>query len=80
MNRGLATGAIAPSCRPAPRSYRPSLWGRFIALQVHRLLVEDLPGELMWLLEDQPAVLGVGVIAEIRDLVSEAQAVGIDHG
>src|SRR4029079_6507164 len=51
----------------------------FVALQVLHLLVEDLPGELPGLLEDDAAVFRIGVIAEIGTLVEEALAGGIDH-
>ena len=46
-------------------------------LRLH-LAVEDLPGELPGLLQDHAAVLGVGVVAEIRALVDEALALGVD--
>src|SRR6516165_688918 len=50
-----------------------------VPLQMHGLLVEDLPSELVRLLEDQAAVFSIGVVAEIGPLVAEAHAVGIDH-
>ncbi len=43
------------------------------------MLVENLPGELARLLEDDAAVFGVGVVAEVGALVDEAPAVRIDH-
>ena len=46
---------------------------------MHDLLVEDLPGELLRLVEDHSAVFGIGVVAEVGALVDETLAVGIDH-
>ena len=51
----------------------------FVAQQSEYLLVEDLPGELTGLHEDDAAVFRVGVIAEVRALVDETFAIGIDH-
>src|SRR5262249_10828353 len=51
----------------------------FVALQVLHLLVEDLPGGLARLLQNYPAGLRVGVIAEVGALVDEALAGGVDH-
>ena len=42
--------------------------------QMLHLLVENLPGELARLLENDAAIFGVGVVAEIRALVDEALA------
>ena len=50
-----------------------------VPLQVDDLLVEDLPGELMRLVEDFAAVFGIGVIAKIGSFVAEPHAVRIDH-
>ena len=50
-----------------------------VAQEVQDLAVEDLPGELVRLLEDHAAVLGVGVVAEVGALVDEALARGVDH-
>ena len=41
--------------------------------------IEDLPGELPRLLQDHPAVFGVGVVAEIRALVDEAPPGRVHH-
>src|SRR6185295_4009619 len=49
-----------------------------VAQLLLHLAVEDLPGELLRLLQDHAAVLGVRVVAEIRALVDEALAVGVD--
>src|SRR4029077_11971989 len=51
----------------------------FVALQVLHLLVEDLPGKLARLLENDTAVLRVGIVAEIGAFVDEALAGGVDH-
>ena len=50
-----------------------------VALQMHDLLVEDLPRKLVRLLQYQPAVFGIGVVAEIGALVAEPLASGVDH-
>src|SRR5258707_11593625 len=42
------------------------------------LAVEDLPGELPRLIQNDAAVLRVGVVAEVRSLVDEAPALGVD--
>src|SRR5215472_5323074 len=46
----------------------------FVALQVDDLLVEDLPGELVRLVQNLAAVFGIGVVPEIGSLVAEALA------
>jgi hypothetical protein len=51
----------------------------FVAQQVGDFPVEDLPGELARLGQDLPAVLGIGVIAEIGGLVEEALAPGVQY-
>ena len=55
------------------------IWRMFVlvALQMGDLGIEDLPGELPRLLQDHPAVFGVGVVAEIRTLVDEAPPGGV---
>src|SRR5262245_49091899 len=50
-----------------------------VALQMLHLAVEDLPGELAGLLQYHATVFGIGVVAEVRALVDEALAVGIDE-
>ena len=56
-----------------------SLDAIFVAQQLHDFLVEDLPGELIGLVQDYAAVFRVGVIAEIGAFVDEAATSGIDH-
>ena len=51
----------------------------FVAQQMQHLRVEHLPGVAAGLREHGAAVFGVGVIAEIRALIDEALAVGVDH-
>src|SRR4029079_7119822 len=51
----------------------------FVAQHRNNLLVEDLPGELTGLHEDDAAVFRIGVIAEVRAFVDEALPMGIDH-
>ena len=51
----------------------------FVAQEVQHLPVEDLPGELPGLVEDRPAVFGVGVVAEVRTLVDKTLALGVHH-
>src|SRR5262249_55575451 len=50
-----------------------------VAHQMRDLGVEQLPGELLRLLQHHAAVLGVGVVAEVGALVDEALALRIDH-
>ena len=50
----------------------------FVAELVDDFLIEDLPGELVRLLQHFAAVFGIGVIAEVGALVDEALAIGID--
>src|SRR6266849_2904109 len=49
-----------------------------VAKQVRHFLVEHLPGELPGLAEHDSSVLGVGVVAEVRALVDEAPAFGVE--
>src|SRR5258707_1343963 len=42
------------------------------------LAVEDLPGELPRLIQNDAAVLRLGVVAEVSSLVDEAPALGVD--
>lgn len=51
----------------------------FAVEQVVDLMVEDLPGELLGLLQHRTAKLCVGVVAEIDALIDEALAPGIQH-
>ncbi len=41
--------------------------------------IEDLPGELLRLLDDLPSVQHVRVVAEVGSFVHESLAVGVDH-
>src|SRR6185295_9146147 len=50
-----------------------------VALQVLHFLVEDLPGELTRLLQDDAAILRIGVVAEVGALIDEALAGRVDH-
>ena len=50
-----------------------------VAQQMQDLAIEYLPGELAGLREDHAAVLGIRVVAEVRALVDEAAALGIEH-
>src|SRR5690606_22904149 len=51
----------------------------FLAEVRDDLVVENLPGHLVGLVQDDAAVLGVGVVAEVGAFVDESLAVGIDH-
>ena len=51
----------------------------FVAQHGDDLGIEHLPGELVGLVQDFPAVFRIGVVPEIRAFVDEALAVGVDH-
>src|SRR4029079_13258515 len=51
----------------------------FVTQHGNDLLVEDLPGELPWLHENDATVLRIGVISKIRAFVDEALTIGVDH-
>ena len=51
----------------------------FVAQHRNNFLVEDLPGELTRLHEDDAPVFRVGVVAKVRAFVDETLPIGIDH-
>ena len=50
-----------------------------MTIKFQNFLVKNLPGELVRLVEDNAAVLGVSVVTEIGALVDETPACSIDH-
>ena len=50
-----------------------------VAQEMRHLLVEDLPRELARLPQNDRAILGIGVVAEVGTLVDEALTVGVEH-
>src|SRR3546814_1628937 len=61
------------------RSLRHVADAILVAEQGRHLAVEDLPGELAGLVEDDAAVLGIGIVADVGAFVDEAPPAGVDH-
>ena len=61
------------------RNFRDLLDAILVAQQVQYLLVENLPGKLPRLGENDATILRVGIVSEIGAFIYEAFAIGIDH-
>src|SRR3546814_16589816 len=61
------------------RSLRHVADAILVAEQGRHLAVEDLPGELAGLVEDDAAVLGIGIVPDVGAFVDEAPPAGVDH-